>query len=270
MRKVYTLLLISVFISVNLFAQNIGQKGDTLTNYTDINGLKQGYWTKNYPSGKIAYETTFKNDNPVGELKRYFKNGKIEVLLTYDDKGEFATAAVYYENGKLAAEGFYFGQEKDSTWKYYSPLKKLLFQENYKKGERHGKHTKWFEDGTLCEEMGWKDGKRDGVWRQYFPNGEVKFETLHKENVRTGLFILYYSSGRVESQGRYKDDLKDDKWLYFDEKGELKFEIIYQNGVPLNSDELEEAQQEEFRKIEENKGKIQEPSDEDMFRSGGY
>ena len=69
-------ILIIILLGNAALSQNVGQKGDTLKNYTDINGLKQGYWQKKYYNGNIKYEVYFKNNKPIGEFKRFYESGK--------------------------------------------------------------------------------------------------------------------------------------------------------------------------------------------------
>jgi hypothetical protein len=58
---ILSLLAISVIVS--------GQSG-TEINKTDQQGRKQGQWIKKYPNGNIQYEGIFRDDHPVGEIKR--------------------------------------------------------------------------------------------------------------------------------------------------------------------------------------------------------
>ena len=65
MKKTFSLLgLLLVYFTV--FAQT-----DEI-NKTDNNGLKQGKWIKYHSNGKIKYEGNFKDDKPIGQMKRYY------------------------------------------------------------------------------------------------------------------------------------------------------------------------------------------------------
>jgi antitoxin component YwqK of YwqJK toxin-antitoxin module len=52
--------------------------GQQEINHTDNNGLKQGFWKRNYPNGRAMYEGVFNNDKPVGEWRRYHENGGLK------------------------------------------------------------------------------------------------------------------------------------------------------------------------------------------------
>ena len=67
-----TIILPFLFFTTFLFSQT-----DTL-NQIDAKGLKQGMWKKNYANGKIMFEANFKDNVPIGEMKRYHRSGKLK------------------------------------------------------------------------------------------------------------------------------------------------------------------------------------------------
>jgi antitoxin component YwqK of YwqJK toxin-antitoxin module len=138
-----------VFLVLQANAQNIGQEGDTLMNYVDINGLKQGHWKKTYENGVLQYETYFVNGKPVGDFKRYDKSGNIYAHLVHDTVSEFARAQFFYRSGKIAATGNYIGKEKDSIWNYFDDNGILYLQESFKKGVKNGAFRKYTSEKVL-------------------------------------------------------------------------------------------------------------------------
>ena len=87
-------IIILAFLVLPILAlgQNVGQEGDTLLNYTDINGLKQGHWIKKFENGQTQYEAYFIDDKPVGEFKKYDSYGNLYVTLNYSSNGTDADA----------------------------------------------------------------------------------------------------------------------------------------------------------------------------------
>jgi hypothetical protein len=63
-------LIISATLLV-IFVSVAGQSQTSL-NVTDKQGKKQGHWIKKNPDKSIIYDGYFKDDHPVGELKRYY------------------------------------------------------------------------------------------------------------------------------------------------------------------------------------------------------
>ncbi|RLD80730.1 MAG: hypothetical protein DRJ10_07045 [Bacteroidetes bacterium] len=229
-------------------------------NQIDDKGHKQGFWTKKYRNGVVAYEVTFKDNKPVGDYKRYHENGKINAYLVYDNLGEWADAKLYDDNGKIVAEGKYFGKFKDGLWVYSHNGKKVA-EENFKMGNKNGVSKSFFENGSISEEKNWKAGVENGVWRQYYNDGKKRLESRIDNGKRNSAYYLYYQSGRVKIRGRYKNDRMDGKWIYSDFKGEIVKEIYYMNGVAENQDELDEKEQEVFKQFEENRKRLKDPKD---------
>src|SRR5512145_3400788 len=99
---------ISCLLLFLLSLTTLQAQSDTIFNQTDANNLKQGYWKKSYPNGKLMYKGYFKNNKPVGEMRRFFESGSVKAILNYDNNGEYARARLYYEGGQLAARGNFF------------------------------------------------------------------------------------------------------------------------------------------------------------------
>ena len=238
---------------------------DTLFNQTDANHLKQGWWKKNYPNGKLMYKGFFKNDKPIGPMYRYFESGSLKAVITYDEKSEYAHARLFYEDGQLAAQGVFYNSLKDSTWSYYSYYNRTLTaRESYQKGIRQGMTVNYYSNGAVSEVLHWKNDKKDGVWEQYFPGGILKMKGFYVDNKLEGDFLVNYENGNPYLKGYYRDDKRQGKWTIYKEDGTIEAEMDFINGKALNEDQLTEKQQELFRTIDANEGKFEEP-DESNF-----
>lgn len=260
--RLYFACLISL-IGFNAFAQM--NTHDTLFNQTNSKGQKQGYWKTFYPNGHVKYQGYFKNDKPVGELKKYYEDNTPKAILDYAQDGITVRARLFYENGQRAAEGKYLGTKKDSTWNYYSYYDKTLTnKETYQNGVKQGISYKYYPTGQICEEMVWKSGLREGERKQYYQDGKMKCLTTFKNNNKTGLFRVYYDNDQIELEGSYLKDVMTGKWLKYDETGKLISTVEYVNGKASNEKELTEKEQEYFRMIEQNKGKFAEPDINDF------
>ena len=118
-------LIICLFLlmSGSLMAQNT-------VNQVDAQGRKQGFWTKKDTEGKLLYQATFKDDKPIGEMKRFHPNGKVMAILNYTENSDEAEAQMFDEKGKLVAQGKYLNQKKTGEWKYLSDSK-MVSTETY-------------------------------------------------------------------------------------------------------------------------------------------
>jgi antitoxin component YwqK of YwqJK toxin-antitoxin module len=262
MKKILLICASALVFAISAFSQ----KTDTLFNQVDSKGLKQGFWKVVYSNGNIKYTAFFKDGKPIGEVKKYFEDAMIKSQLFYYQNSDKCKAKLFYNNGSLAAEGNFWGKEKDSTWNYFSFYNKVLAsKETYKHGKKHGVSIVYFPNGVHSEEVEWVDGIKNGTWRQFFQNGSPKLLSEYRQNKRNGEFLFYHPKGYVEIKGKYVNDLMEGAWSYYDEKGSLKSEILYIKGKPLDEKKLNQADQEFFKKLEDNKNKFSEPDINDVM-----
>lgn len=249
-------ILISISISFQMHSQNIGQKGDTLLNYTDINGLKQGNWNKTYTNGQLQYETYFIDNKPVGDFKRYNKKGDLVAWLKYTEGNSISRATLYHTNGKVAARGNYFDKNKDSIWHYFNDANVCYLTEAYKKGVKHGTFKTYTSEKALIEELNWENGVKHGPWKKYFVNGKIMWEANYINGTLEGLTKTYYKSGTIHKEGVFENDLMEGAWRTYNENGSLINVYNYDNGV---CPEAEEAENIELKELLQNKDHIQGP-----------
>lgn len=262
--KVFGLLL-SMLIAQGISAQIV----DTV-NQVDANGRKQGYWIKYFPNGKVMYRGTFKNDQPIGQMERFFEDGKPRATMIFSEDGNYSESTLFFENGKISAHGFYNGNIKDSIWTYYSYYTdQKVSSETYEMGVKNGPETVFYPNGEVSEIIPWKQNVKDGAWLQFFEDGKKKLEAKYQFNRVNGLYILYYPNGMFMVRGNFIDDRRNGKWLFYDEMGKIKYELNYEDGKPLEDSLLSERDEDYFKMIEENMGKFEDPTPEDFFPGGG-
>jgi antitoxin component YwqK of YwqJK toxin-antitoxin module len=239
---------------------------DTLLNQTDNKGLKQGFWRVAYENGKTKYEATFKDNKPVGEMKRYYEDGTIKAIMIFDNTGKKSRAKLFYTNGILATEGNFIESMKDSIWKYYSYYDTILkMEESYVNGIKNGVTKKYYSNKKIAEILEFKNGLKNGSWKEYFDNGTLKLEANYVNDKRDGEFETFYSTGKPEMKGFFKNNFKEKEWKYFDEDGNIKMTINYVNNIPQNPETLDKNQEEFFKSLDSNKGKIPEPDETNII-----
>ncbi|MBN2669593.1 MAG: toxin-antitoxin system YwqK family antitoxin [Bacteroidales bacterium] len=257
--------IIFIFIASYVWSQNVGQQGDSLVNYKDINGHKHGKWTKQYESGKTAYIAHFKNDKLVGLYQRFYPNGKLIMEVNYEDN-ESGYAKLYYDDGTLLAEGHYIQKNiKDGLWKFYGTDGKLVVETNYEKGIINGKQTKYYRNGNKMEEIDLINGKKDGLWTRYFENGKERMKARMINDKRNGLLYVYYPSGKYYCKGRYENNLKTGPWVYYNEDGSIKRETEFINGHADDQEQIDEETTKMIEEWEQMKGVIPDPDMDNMM-----
>lgn len=224
MRKL--IILIFLLFSGSIIAQNA-------VNQIDSQGRKQGFWTKKDAEGKLLYQATFKNDKPVGEMKRFHPNGKIKAVLNFIESSELSDVQLFDEGGHLIARGKYLEQKKTGEWNYFLDAK-IVSTENYLNGLKNGVSIRYYQTGEVLEESNWKDDLLEGVYKSYFQDGKIYMECNYSKGMRNGPFKTRFVDETVELDAFYTGDLKDKNWLYYDKTGVVMYILKYDKGKLLN------------------------------------
>jgi len=250
MNKAILFSVLLVF-SISAFAQqNINQ--------TDAQGRKQGFWQKRDETGKILYEGTFRDNRPVGEMKRYHPNGAVKAILVFSEKSDSTSVQIFDEKGKLTAKGWYIGQKKTGEWNNYTDGR-LVSTENYTDGMKNGITKRFYQTGELLDETNWLNNLQEGLYRAYDKNGKKYIECMYKNGKRNGWYVCFFPNGEMEMEAFYKDNLRDGMWKYYDENGELRYTLNYDEGVLTTPEVLDSIQKIQFDKLEKNREKLVDP-----------
>ena len=218
-----SLFFLFCIIPAFIFAQT-----DSIVNYTDINGMKQGYWIKKDANGQKIYEGYFKNNIPYGTMKRFHGNGVVKAIMEFDKNDQKKVTVTYFDDtGELSATGFFYDKKRDSTWQYFGQSAKLVGEEHYVKGKKHGVSKKYYPSGKVVEEIWYKNGKLDGPWIRYYDNGYMRMQTQQ-----------------------------------IDDKGKVLKEMKFTEGKLENEDAIDKEFTKELEEAEKNKGKFKDPEEE--------
>jgi antitoxin component YwqK of YwqJK toxin-antitoxin module len=272
MKLIYLWLLFLLIGNVFLYSQNVGQPGnDSIINYTDIQGNKQGKWIRKYDKNKIAYVAYFKNNKLVGNYKRWYYSGALKADINYNDDGSIGYAKLYWDNGKLMAKGKYINQNvKDSVWEFYGVDGALMRKETYVNGVLHGPSYSYYRTGIVSRKAIYNNGLIDSIYREYWDEtGLTRLEIHYVKGVRNGPIKVYYDDGKVYLSGYYKNDLPEGKWIVYYRDGTVEKELEYIKGLLKDEDERNREFAKKILELDKLKGKIPEPKEEDFFNMQG-
>jgi antitoxin component YwqK of YwqJK toxin-antitoxin module len=268
--KIIFTFFICLFSLGLVISQTNNQKKDSVVNYTDINGKRQGNWEKKFDNEKPAYKAYFINSIPVGGYIRYYYSGGVMAKINYlKDKSGNGKAILYWDDGLIMAEGNYVNiKVKDSIWNMYSADSALIVKIKYDKGIKNGREIKYFRNSYPSEMISWTKGIKDGVWRWYYDNGKTRMETKYKMGKQDGLFRAYFESGQIYIQGHYENNKRIGTWKFYDAHENIEKELEYLNGKAKNEYEIEMELSNKLQEWKDNKGNIPEPTIKNMMNSG--
>jgi len=258
-------IIISAFliaISSIVFCQT-----ETSVNQTDSKGLKQGPWIKRYADQTILYEGNFKDDHPIGEFKRYYRDKSLKSVLQYSSNGKEAAAILYHPNGNIASKGKYVNQEKTGKWQFYSEVIKgyLISEDIYSEDMRNGLSVKFYPDSTIAEKINYVNNIRQGEWTRYYPGGSILLKSNYVNGTIDGKFETWDEDGKIEYSGQYKNDSRDGEWLLYDKDGTVKYKIEYTNGITQDR-QMDIDESKYLDSLEKNKDKIQDPEKTEVLK----
>jgi antitoxin component YwqK of YwqJK toxin-antitoxin module len=218
----------------------------TAYNKTDEQGRKQGLWEKKYPDGNLRYKGHFRDDKPSGIFKNYYDLGdSLQAVRVYSNDGESDYARLFYHSGALKAEGKYINEKKDSIWKFYDTLQRMIRKDQFKNGKEEGKSVIFYaNDGNVLEIKNWNSGMEEGPFQQYFDEGGLKEEGTYVHGKLEDTLTVYAPDGRISIKGTYHNDLHEGKWIYYS-NGAPTDTLIYRRGKCLNCYKYASSKEEE-------------------------
>ena len=211
--------------------------GHTQTNQMDAKGLRQGIWKKRFENGKMAYEGVFKDDVPVGEMKRYDQEGKLSSILTYTAGVDKVAVQMFHPNGKKMATGDYINKERVGLWEIYSIGGISKGSMNYSAGKLDGLSVTKYKNGMAADSSEYKADKRHGTRKEFFSDGKIKKESNYLEGNLNGRLAIYFANGKIKVSGRYDSAKRDGLWVIYDEKQRILKYQLYRNGKEVSENE---------------------------------
>jgi len=191
MRGVITVL--SVLILSNVWARP-GDGPDTQKQYTDANGLKQGYWIikgadKKLPGYSLdakVEEGNYKDNLKQGIWIQYFPGGALKNKVTFKDNRPEGYTISFFENGKTQEEGIW----KNNRWV--------------------GDYKLCYENGTVQHQFHFNDnGKRDGNQKYFYPNGQLMIDGSWTGGKQSGQTTEYYDDGKIKAKENFNNGQLD-------------------------------------------------------------
>ena len=85
----------------------------------------------------------------------------------------------------------------------------LLYEGEYKKGQKNGKGKEYYEYNKIKFEGEYLKGKKNGKGKEYYDNGFLLFEGEYSDGYRNGKGKEYYFNGRMLFEGEY---LEGKRW----------------------------------------------------------
>ncbi len=128
---------------------------------------------------------------PHGKIKKFHKNGILQLEENYKEGHKEGTQRQWYSNGCLMYEENYYrgnnslfkglkhGIQKSWNLDTENQIGSLDYEENYKYGKKEGIQKRWYRDSDqLFYEKNYSKGKENGIQKYWYGNGYPKYEKV--------------------------------------------------------------------------------------------
>lgn len=158
--------LIYLFLAIAIVLQSCSNKFDG----------KDGVKTVYFPNSEIVQQVVeYKDGKRIGELKEYYRNGKLKVRQYYKDDRLNDSAFFYHENGNIKYFQYLKDSKKEGTWKKYNEQGKVYEEISFKNDYLDGYTTTYtYRTGHVIQRLHYKDGMKEGKQELFYNNGKPK------------------------------------------------------------------------------------------------
>ena len=184
------------------------------------NGLKIGDWVSYFPDGSIESEEHYfiKDYNiqktfdskplPKGVWKRFYSNGKLSSIDSWDNNGIRNGISEYFdENGfKLYTVNYIDDEKSGNEISYY--------------------HQPYYINGKVKYQIEFKATWPTGVKTEYYKNGKIKSTTTYVDGFKHGIQMGYNLQGVLMYKYLFTTKIPD----IFEEQ-----KILYENKILINN-----------------------------------
>lgn len=202
-----------------------------------------------YPNGNVALEEDLDRvhyASEKGDLAaipchglsvKYFINGIVQEVQSFDKGKKHGPHRTYYENGK---DRSYSQYNRDSEW---------------------GTWLTFYENGAKESETHYKNGVLEGEIWAYYPNGKRKSMVTYEESKRKGYAYEWHENGVVSEKVHFVDDLVQDDGanpavIVYDEFHAMRNVMHFEKGQPVDTHYIYHPNGQESDRIPFKDGKI--------------
>ena len=241
------------------------------------NGKRTGIWDEyvkenfiftkyTYANGKLDGKTTDYNSQHKPREEKFFENGKLKTLITYDSLGamnrkyEILTETNYDltcrrtdfdKTGKVSQVYWMKKDEEELNYNFFEFT--FLIKTGGKlsdgtTGYANGEFKLYDSNDKILVDGNYLKTDKTGKWKIYYYDISVYTEQTFTSNVGdiekyfvlssgqpfSGKFIQNYDNGKPKYEFKISDGLRDGKSKYFDESGETTKTEKYDKGVLKN------------------------------------
>ena len=216
---------------------------------TFLDDKEVGHWKSFHMNGKISNEGRYVDGEKDSVWNYYNSNGKISSSITYRNGDSHGISRYFSPEGTPLLEKMYLSgdliayrvindNDENNVWQDFSgtgtisvnsPEGKLLYEETYRDGLRHGYKRLYFNSGKLHEDYHYDNGDFEGAFVTYYPDGKVEERGTFKNDEMHGTVEMFRPDGSPLKVETYGMGTRHGKAVYYDKTN--KKEILFRDGI---------------------------------------
>jgi antitoxin component YwqK of YwqJK toxin-antitoxin module len=156
--------------------------GDHVT-ISYLNGKKHGITKFISSRGIVQSEISYEDDVIHGDVRQYYPNGELMVVMTYVNGVQTGRFISYHTNGMKQVEANYDNGELHGSFRTFDEFGDVIVEMMYARGQRNGESLLYYpkvQGGGVCESSIFRDGLLEGDKMTFSPSGKVMSVTRYK------------------------------------------------------------------------------------------
>jgi antitoxin component YwqK of YwqJK toxin-antitoxin module/S1-C subfamily serine protease len=178
------------------------------------------------------------NNVPIGEIKDYYKSGKIQSIIdgatlldNNDDSNSIwqGKSKLFYESGELSSERIYVNGKLEGNQKSFHKSGSIKSSWNTINGKVDGIYKAFYESGKIEVVENWNNGiKLD--YQSFHENDVIKSNYKLINGKIDGEYKSFYDNGSREQEANFINGRREGLLRNFDINGKLSFISKWENG----------------------------------------
>jgi len=197
-------------------------------------------WNKAPKSEAEFYRivTLDSNNVPIGEIKDYYKSGKIQSIIegatsldNNDDSNSVwqGKSKLFYESGELSSERIYVDGKLEGNQKSFHKSGSVKSSYNAINGNVDGIYKAFYESGKIEVVENWENGNKLD-YQSFHENDVIKSNYKLINGKIDGEYKSFYDNGSREQEANFINGRREGLLRNFDINGKLSFISKWENG----------------------------------------
>ncbi|CZF79406.1 MORN repeat variant [Grimontia celer] len=189
------------------------------------NGMKQGAWLT-FKEGIKHSTSNYQRDFRQGDYQKYYPSGKVFFHCTMKNDKCDGKFTIYHENGKVSEEGNYLSGYREGPVTFFYESGAVYIKANYSHNHFIDDFSSYYESGNL-ESSGKFVSQFGYVEDIYGISSEIAITGERYE----GEWLYYYDNGNLRRKGSFEYGERTGLWYYYDLQGQQTELRLYETGL---------------------------------------